>query len=58
MSGVGLIAVAWVPAVAWLAISEWACGAMIVLTFVAAVVVVIGLGMGMRDRPRGPVNPA
>jgi hypothetical protein len=57
-AGVGLVAVAWVPAVAWLAITEWAWLAMMVLTFVAVVLVVIGVAMGMRDRPRGPVAPA
>jgi hypothetical protein len=46
-SGVGLVAVTWVPAVAWLAISEWAWAAMM-----------IGVAMGLRDRPRGPLKTA
>jgi hypothetical protein len=58
MSGVGLVAVTWVPAVAWLAITEWAWMPMMLLTFVAAAMVVIGVAIGMRDRPRGPVKQA
>jgi hypothetical protein len=58
MRGIGLLAITWLPAVAWLAISEWAWGGMMVLTFVAMIIVVIGVAMGLRDRPRDPVKPA
>jgi len=58
MRGGGLLAITWLPAVAWLAISESAWGGMMVLTGLATMMIVIGVAMGLRDRPRDPVKPA
>lgn len=58
MCSVGLLAITWLPAFAWLAISESAWGGMMVLTFVAMIMIVVGVAMGLRDRPRDPVKPA